>query len=133
MSYPNPPAPKALRRSRTDKFLGGVCGGVADYLNMDPTLVRVLTVIITLFTAVPVVAYVIAWLVMPEGEASTAPPSVYPGTPAYPPYSGAPRTDTSPAGEDVWGPAGPPWENIPAAPPAAAEGPDQRGDDSTSP
>ena len=133
MSYPNPSAPKVLRRSRTDKFLGGVCGGLADYLNMDPTLVRVLTVIITLFTAVPVVAYLIAWLVMPEGDSNAAPPSVYPGTPAYPPYPGAAaRPAASPAGDDVWGPAGPPWENIPAEPPAAPPGPDQRGDGSTS-
>ena len=42
--------PKLLRRSRTDRYIGGVCGGVASYLNMDATLVRILTVVITLFT-----------------------------------------------------------------------------------
>lgn len=132
MSYPNPSAPKALRRSRNDKFLGGVCAGVAEYLNMDATLVRILTVVITLFTGVPVVAYLVAWLVMPEQEHTTAPPPIHPA-PAYPPYPSAPGTTaTPPAGEDVWGPAGPPWENIPATPPTTPPGQDERGNDSPS-
>ena len=59
-------APRRLERSRNDRFIGGVCGGIAKYLNMDPTLVRILTVVITLFTFVPVVAYIIAMFVMPE-------------------------------------------------------------------
>lgn len=132
MSYPNPSAPKALRRSRTDKFLGGVCAGVAEYLNMDTTLIRILTVVITLFTGVPVVAYLVAWLVMPEQEQTTAPPPIQPA-PAYPPYPPAPGTTaTPPTNEDVWGPAGPPWENIPAKPPTTPPGQDQRGNGSPS-
>ena len=47
---PGTSGPKQLRRSRTDRYLGGVCGGVASYLNMDATLVRILTVVATLFT-----------------------------------------------------------------------------------
>ena len=45
MTSPYPPyqQPRKLERSRTNKVLGGVCGGVANYVNMDPTLVRVLT------------------------------------------------------------------------------------------
>ncbi len=116
MSYPNPSAPKTLRRSRTDKFLGGVCGGVAEYLNMDPTLVRILTVVITLFTGVPIVAYLVAWLIMPEAGQTTAPPPIPPTYPPYPPAPGA--TAGSPAADDVWGPAGPPWEAPPASAPA---------------
>jgi hypothetical protein len=53
MSSPYPPQPpKRLERSKSNRILGGVCAGVANYLNMDPTLVRVLTVVISLFTGV---------------------------------------------------------------------------------
>ena len=58
MSSPYPPqAPKRLERSKSNRVLGGVCAGVANYLNMDPTLVRVLTVVISLFTGVPIILY----------------------------------------------------------------------------
>ena len=87
-------ASKRLERSRNDRFIGGVCGGIATYLNMDPTLVRILTVIITLFTFVPVVAYLIAMFVMPEEQPSDA----------------YPRVSPTRENDDVWGAAGAPWE-----------------------
>ena len=52
---PPPPPPRRLERSSTNKVFGGVCAGVANYLNMDVNLVRVLTVVVSLFTGVPVV------------------------------------------------------------------------------
>ena len=60
-------AKKQLRKS-SDKIIAGVAGGVAEYLNADPTLIRLLFVLIMLLTAVlPVVLfYVIAWIIMPE-------------------------------------------------------------------
>ena len=68
MSNPYPPQPpKRLVRSTSNRVIGGVCGGVADYLNMDVTLVRILTVLISLFTGVPVILYVIALFIVPEG------------------------------------------------------------------
>ena len=82
MSSPYPPqAPKRLERSKSNRILGGVCAGVANYLNMDPTLVRVLTVVISLFTGVPVILYIIALFVVPE-EGSQ------PTSPTYPPVGG---------------------------------------------
>ncbi len=82
MSSPYPPQPpRKLERSKSNRVLGGVCGGVANYLNMDPTLVRVLTVVISLFTGVPVILYIIALFVIPE-EGSQ------PATPTYPPVGG---------------------------------------------
>ena len=98
---------RRLERSRSNRVLGGVCGGVATYLNMDPTLVRVLTVVLTLFTGVPVVVYLVLLLVVPE-EGSDTPPNVPPG------YQGGvsqtiPATQ-QPAGDPVWGPTGAPWE-----------------------
>ena len=53
MSNPYPPQPPKAGAKPSNRILGGVCGGLAEYLNMDPTLVRILTVLISLFTGVP--------------------------------------------------------------------------------
>ena len=57
---------KKLYRSRTDKKICGVCGGLAKYLNMDVTVVRLLAVLLTLFVGGGLIAYIVAALVMPE-------------------------------------------------------------------
>ena len=57
---------KKLSRSRTDKKICGVCGGLAKYLNMDATIVRVLTVLLTLFVGGGLLAYIICALIIPE-------------------------------------------------------------------
>jgi phage shock protein PspC (stress-responsive transcriptional regulator) len=56
-----------LRRSR-DKIIAGVCGGIAEWLGWDPTLVRVLYVVVSaLSVAFPgILAYVVLWIVMPK-------------------------------------------------------------------
>jgi phage shock protein C len=56
--------PKKLYRSNTDKMLCGVCGGIAEYLNIDPTVVRLLWVIFGL-TVVGIFAYVAAAIIVP--------------------------------------------------------------------
>ena len=56
---------KRLRRSRTEKMIGGVCGGLGEYFNVDPTIIRVLWVVITLLGGAGVIAYLILWIVMP--------------------------------------------------------------------
>lgn len=56
---------KSLTRSTTDKFLGGVCGGLARFLNLDSGLVRILTVLIAIFTQVGWIAYLVLWAVLP--------------------------------------------------------------------
>jgi phage shock protein C len=58
---------KRLHRSLTDKKIAGVCGGVAEYLGWDPTLVRLLWVILTLLGGSGVLIYMVLWIVMPEG------------------------------------------------------------------
>lgn len=58
---------KKLTRSRTDKKIAGVCGGVAEYLDIDSTLVRIVWVMAALFVGWGVLGYIIAWIVMPEG------------------------------------------------------------------
>lgn len=57
---------KRLYRSRTDTFLSGVCGGIADYFNFDVSLVRIAWVIATLATGgLGLIAYIIAAVVVP--------------------------------------------------------------------
>jgi phage shock protein C len=116
--------PRRLERSKSNRVLGGVCAGVANYLNMDPTLVRVLTVVISLFTGVPVILYIIALFVIPE-EGSQ------PATPTYPPVSGpqgqTPGYQAAPpqTGQPAYTPSGTSWPSQssqqPPAPPASAE------------
>lgn len=55
-----------LYRSRTDRMIGGVCGGLGKYLNMDPTLVRLLFVALALFGGPGLIAYIIMLLIVPE-------------------------------------------------------------------
>ncbi len=58
---------KKLYKSRTNKMLGGVCGGLAEYFGVDPTLMRVIYLILTLLTGVifGVVVYVILAIIIP--------------------------------------------------------------------
>lgn len=56
-----------LTKSETDKMLFGVCGGLADYMNMDSTVMRVLFVLITFFgIGSPILIYLILALIMPS-------------------------------------------------------------------
>lgn len=59
---------KRLYLSSTDKKLAGVCGGIAEYLDLDPTIIRLLTIILALITGVlPLcLAYLIAWMIVPR-------------------------------------------------------------------
>lgn len=59
-------AGKRLYRSRTENMLGGVCGGLADYLGFDVTLIRVLWVLATLLGGGGALAYLVLWIVIPR-------------------------------------------------------------------
>lgn len=63
---------KKLTRSATDKMVGGVCGGVATYFNMDPSIVRVLWAVLTLAGGglLGVIAYVAMLIIVPEESAA---------------------------------------------------------------
>ncbi len=65
--------PKKLYRSRTDSVIGGVCGGLAEYFNIDPVIIRVITVLLV-FSGTGIIAYLILWLVVPLQGADTARP-----------------------------------------------------------
>ena len=57
---------KKLYRSRTNRVIGGVCGGLADYFDIDSTIVRIVAVIIAIWGGVGVFAYIIGLIVIPE-------------------------------------------------------------------
>lgn len=56
---------KKLYKSRNDKMICGVCGGLAKYLEMDPTIVRLITVVLGLAVGGGIIAYIIAAVIMP--------------------------------------------------------------------
>ncbi len=57
---------KRLYRSRMTRMLGGVCGGVASYFQLDPSLVRIAWVVFTLLGGAGLLAYLICWVVIPD-------------------------------------------------------------------
>ena len=57
---------KKLYRSLTDRKIGGVCAGLAEYFNIDPTIVRLLFVLGLLLVGGTFWAYIILWVVIPE-------------------------------------------------------------------
>lgn len=66
---PMTPKSRKLYRDPQNSMLGGVCSGFAWYLNADPTMVRLITVLITLFSASTLgIAYLILWIVIPEAN-----------------------------------------------------------------
>jgi len=83
---------KRLTRTSDDKWIGGVCGGVGRYLDVDPNLIRLATAVLTVlgFGSV-IVAYVVAWILMPKQV-----PTVYvpppPASGAQPPASSEPAS-----------------------------------------
>jgi len=61
-----------LQRSRKHKMIAGVCGGIAEWLGWDPTVVRILYVVVSCVSvAFPgILAYIVLWLIMPKAPAS---------------------------------------------------------------
>jgi phage shock protein C len=61
-----PGGTRRLYRSRNDRVLGGVCGGLAEYFDVDPVLVRIAAVALAVSGGLGVVAYLVAWIAVPE-------------------------------------------------------------------
>jgi len=58
---------KRLYRSKKERILGGVCGGIAEYVNTDPTIIRLLWALVTIVSiGVGLIAYLAAWIIIPE-------------------------------------------------------------------
>ncbi|MBO7601838.1 MAG: PspC domain-containing protein [Bacteroidaceae bacterium] len=56
---------KALRRSRTDKMIAGICGGLGKYFGLDSTILRLVFVLLLIFAGTGLLAYLVMWLVIP--------------------------------------------------------------------
>src|SRR3954465_12595335 len=74
---PGPPVRAQLRRSSTDKMIGGVCGGLAEYSGIDPLLWRVGFVALALAGGSGVLVYLLLWLLMPSSPRPYGPPGAY--------------------------------------------------------
>ena len=72
---------RKLYRSRNDSRIAGVCGGLGEYLDIDPTLVRLIFVLLALMGGHGVLLYIVLWLIVP-----------YPALPLVPP---SPRSDVT--------------------------------------
>ena len=59
---------KRLYRSRKNKVLGGVCGGLGEYFDIDPSLIRLIWLLVVFMGGSGVLIYIILWIVLPEGE-----------------------------------------------------------------
>lgn len=69
MGYNSSAMTRRLYRSRKQRMLGGVCGGVAAYFNLDPTVVRLVWAFATIFPGtmfVGLFGYLLCWLIIPE-------------------------------------------------------------------
>ncbi|MCA9325368.1 PspC domain-containing protein [Candidatus Saccharibacteria bacterium] len=57
---------KRLFRSKSQRMIGGVCGGLAEYFDVDPTLVRLIAVLLIFTAGGGVLAYLVLWIIIPE-------------------------------------------------------------------
>lgn len=65
---------RRLVRSRDDKMIAGVCAGLADYLDVDVTIVRVVTVALAIFGGGGLLLYAVMWLLMPAADSQATSP-----------------------------------------------------------
>lgn len=63
------PKPRRLYRSRKNRSIGGVCGGLAEYLDVDDSLFRLVTLLLMVFGGLSIWIYIILWLIIPEEPA----------------------------------------------------------------
>ncbi len=59
---------KQLYRSKKNRIIGGVCGGLGEYFNVDPTLIRLVWVIVFLMGGSGLLVYIIFWIILPEED-----------------------------------------------------------------
>ncbi|OGE20204.1 MAG: PspC domain-containing protein [Candidatus Dadabacteria bacterium RIFCSPHIGHO2_12_FULL_53_21] len=61
---------KKLHRSRTDRMIAGICGGLGEMFSIDPTLVRLVFALVALFTVgTAALVYILGWVIIPEAPA----------------------------------------------------------------
>jgi len=68
--------PKKLYRSKTNRMIAGVCGGLGEYFAIDPTLIRLALTFFTMWLGIGLLFYLIAWFIIPEEKITT--PNILP-------------------------------------------------------
>lgn len=97
----SPPQVRRLMRSKVDRKIAGVCGGVGEYFNVDPTIIRLIWLALLLVAGTGLLLYIICWIAMPLDQRSQAyaPPPAYaapaPTPPTTPPAQTPPDQSTS--------------------------------------
>ncbi len=91
---------KRLYRSTREKMIGGVCGGLGEYFEIDPVLVRILFVVATFVGGSGILAYILCWIIIPEeprvvqaAPTQAAPPQTVSPQPNAPAPQPAPVTN----------------------------------------
>jgi phage shock protein PspC (stress-responsive transcriptional regulator) len=59
---------KILYRSKQNRLVGGICGGIGEYFDIDPTIIRIIFILITLFGGSGIILYIILWLIIPSDK-----------------------------------------------------------------
>ena len=80
------PPPRTLRRSRSQRIVAGVCGGLAEYLGVDVALIRIVFVVLALAGGGGIVMYAVGWILIPEEPEGAS--SAAPGSGTAPPVTG---------------------------------------------
>jgi len=78
---PTTPPKKRLVRSTNDKKIAGVAAGLADYFDLDPTIIRLVWLLAVLFAGTGLIAYVILWIALPPGPTGVERSSSVPSAP----------------------------------------------------
>jgi len=61
-------SPRRLTRNQKDKMIAGVCSGIADYMDVDSTIVRLLFAFALIFAGTGLLIYLIMWIIMPKSQ-----------------------------------------------------------------
>lgn len=63
--------PSRLYRSATNRMIGGVAGGLGEYFSIDPTIIRIIFILLTLFNGIGLLFYILMWIIIPTEKQST--------------------------------------------------------------
>lgn len=86
---------KRLTRSRQERMIAGVCGGIGHYLNIDPTLIRLALLLLAIWGGGGILVYIIAWIVIPEEPLAETPAAIVPAGPAAQPTPSETAAETA--------------------------------------
>lgn len=64
--------PSRLYRSTTNRMIAGVAGGLGEYFNIDPTIIRIIFILLTLFNGIGLVVYILMWIIVPTENQSNS-------------------------------------------------------------